>query len=261
MCWSGEASTVLATIGLSSTAYFYYKKEPPALCLTLGYFSLMEALQAYTYMVIDDCSDPRNQIATLLGYLHIAFQPFFINAISLYFIPETIRKRISGAVYFFCFVATLCLLIRIYPFEWAPACYQVKYKFILFSQYFDPFTVPFCGERICSVSGNWHIAWEIPAIANLALINMYPIAAFILPVLYGSWKMTAYHLVTGPLLAYLTTSNPNEWAAVWCLYSIGVLLLLVKTPIRRYLHVENWFWWHYIKLTPKMTVDKPKKLF
>jgi len=28
MCWSGEASTVLATIGLSSTAYFYYKKEP-----------------------------------------------------------------------------------------------------------------------------------------------------------------------------------------------------------------------------------------
>jgi hypothetical protein len=27
MCWSGEASAVLATIGLSSTAYFYYKKN------------------------------------------------------------------------------------------------------------------------------------------------------------------------------------------------------------------------------------------
>ena len=247
MCWSGEASTVLATIGLSSTAFFYYKKEPPVLCLTLGYFALMEALQAYTYTVIDQCGDPGNQIATLLGYLHIAFQPFFINAISLYFIPERIKIRISGAVYAFCFISTLCLLIRIYPFNWIPACYQVKYKLFLLDSFFDPFIVPFCGERICSISGQWHIAWEIPAIANLASINMYCIAAFVLPFLYGSWKMTAYHLFTGPFLAYLTTNNPNEWAAVWCLYSIGLLLLLVKTPIRRYLRVGHWFWWRFLE--------------
>lgn len=52
MCWSGEASTILATIGLSSTAYFYYKKEPAALCAALGYFSLMEVLQAYTIGIL-----------------------------------------------------------------------------------------------------------------------------------------------------------------------------------------------------------------
>ncbi|MGR8934803.1 MAG: DUF5765 domain-containing protein [Gammaproteobacteria bacterium] len=237
-------------MGLSSTAYFFYKKEPAALCLTLGYFSLMEALQAYTYTVIDDCTDPRNQIATLLGYIHIAFQPFFINAISLYFIPDAIRKRISGAVYTVCFLATLCLLIRIYPFDWAPVCYQAKTRFFLFSQYFDAFTVPFCGERICSVSGDWHIAWEIPAMDNNFLFNMYSVAAFLLPMLYGSWKMTLYQLVTGPFLAYLTTSNPNEWAAVWCLYSIGLLLLLIKTPIRSYLYVKKWFWWPYFEPKP-----------
>ena len=95
MCWSGEASTVLATIGLSSTVYFYFKKESPTLCAALGFFSLMEALQAYTYTVIDDCSNPGNQVATLLGYMHIAFQPFFINAVSLYFIPEAVRNKIS----------------------------------------------------------------------------------------------------------------------------------------------------------------------
>ena len=106
MCWSGEASTVLATIGLSSTTYFYYKKEPPALCAALGYFSLMEVLQAYTYTVIDECENPANQIATLLGYIHIAFQPFFINAVSMYFIPEKVKQKISAPVYFICFVAT-----------------------------------------------------------------------------------------------------------------------------------------------------------
>jgi hypothetical protein len=77
----------------------------------------MEVLQAYTYTVIDQCDNPGNQIATLLGYIHIAFQPFFINAGPLYFIPEKIRARISPAVYFLCFVTTVCLLLRLYPFE------------------------------------------------------------------------------------------------------------------------------------------------
>ena len=48
MCWSGEASTVLAVVGFAGTAYAAYKKEPLALWLCLGYFTLMEALQAYT---------------------------------------------------------------------------------------------------------------------------------------------------------------------------------------------------------------------
>lgn len=59
----------------------------------------MEALQAYTYGVNDDCTMPSNQVATLLGYLHITFQPFFINLISIYFIPNQVRKRIEPLVY------------------------------------------------------------------------------------------------------------------------------------------------------------------
>jgi hypothetical protein len=46
MCWSGESSAVLATAGIASTAYFYYKGESKALCPALAYFSLMELLQA-----------------------------------------------------------------------------------------------------------------------------------------------------------------------------------------------------------------------
>ena len=145
------------------------------------------------------------------------------------------------------------LALRLYPFEWAPFCYEVKTRLMLFSDYAKSFTVPFCGRKICSLSGDWHIAWEIPATANLMLFNMYIVAAFVMPVLYGSWRMTIYHILTGPLLAWLTTSNPNEWAAVWCLYSIGLLLILVKTPIRRYLHVQHWFWWRFVvKLDDKV---------
>ncbi len=239
MCWSGEASAVLAVTGFASTTFFYRKGESKVLCLALAYFSLMELLQAFTYTVIDQCSNPSNQIATFLGYMHIAFQPFFVNAVAMYFIPQNMRRRIAPWVYSLCFTAAVIFMMRIYPFEWATFCFDKHYK-LMFAEEIR-FSMPFCGKQICSTSGDWHIAWAIPANGSLAMANAYIYAAFLLPLIFGSWKLVLYHVLTGPLLAFLTTDNMNEWAAVWCLYSIGLLLLLIKTPVRKYLHVSSWY--------------------
>ena len=239
MCWSGEASAVLAVTGFTSTAYFYYKGESKVLCGALAYFSLMELLQAYTYTVIDECFNPGNQVATLLGYMHIAFQPFFVNAVAMHFIPKEMQKRIAPLVYLLCFVSAVIFMLRIYPFNWVEYCFDKNYR-LLFAPEIS-FTMPFCGEQICSTSGEWHIAWQIPANGSLQMANAYIYAAFLVPLLYGSWKLVLYHVITGPMLAYLTTNNMNEWAAVWCLYSIGLLLLLIKTPVRHYLHITKWY--------------------
>ncbi len=254
MCWSGEASAGLAVTGFLSTAYFYRKGEAKVLCGALAYFSLMELLQAYTYTVIDECGDFRNQIATLLGYMHIAFQPFFINAVALHFIPISVRRRIGTWVYVLCFAASVIFMMRIYPFEWMSYCYDKSYQFLM-----NPdlkFTMPFCGQHICSTSGDWHIAWAIPANGNISMANAYIYAAFLLPLLYGSWKVIIYHVITGPLMAFLTTSNMNEWAAVWCLYSIGLLLLLIKTPVRHYLHIGSWYGFPF----PHFFSEKPGQI-
>jgi hypothetical protein len=239
MCWSGEASAGLAVTGFISTVFFYQKGESKVLCLALAYFSLMELLQAYTYTVIDQCFNPSNQIATFLGYMHIAFQPFFVNAVAMHFIPKQIQRQITHWVYLCCFAAAVIFMMRIYPFNWASFCYEKSYQLWLASGI--KFDMPFCGKDICSTSGSWHIAWAIPANGNIEMANSYVYAAFLLPLLYGSWKLVLYHFITGPLLAFLTTNNMNEWAAVWCLYSIGLLLLLIKTPIRYYLYVRNWY--------------------
>jgi len=243
MCWSGEASAALAAGGFAGAAYFYRKGEAPELCLALTYFSGMEALQAFTYSVINQCANPDNQIATLLGYLHISFQPFFINAVSMHFIPAAVRKKIQYFVYGLCFLASWLFIMRLYPFQWAPPCYDVKYT-LPFIHSFHP-SIPFCGKIICSNSGSWHIAWEIPARYVFLFDNSYVWVAFLLPLLYGSWRMTLYHIISGPFLAWLTTNNANEWAAVWCLYSIGLLGIMIKTPVRRILYVRKWFWWRW----------------
>lgn len=237
MCWSGEASAVLATVGLGTTIWAAYKKEPMPLWICLGYFSLMELLQAYTYSVIDQCDHPGNQIATLFGYLHIAFQPFFINMMAMYFIPDRIRRKIAPAIYTLCFASAIFMIVQVYPFDWAGQC--------------NPADRPLCGERLCSVSGNWHIAWEVPAngIGNSCTgrpffgYPTYVIVGMMLPFLYGSWRFGLYHYALGPVLAASLTDNINEWPAIWCLLSIGILLIVVKTPLRKYMFVKSWWLW------------------
>lgn len=234
MCWSGEASTLLATVGLGTTLYAATKGEDKSLWMPLGYFSLMEALQAYTYTVIDDCTNPANQVATLLGYLHIVFQPFLANLISLYFIPKEIRARIEIWVYAIVSVGAVFMLVSLYPFTWATPC--------------EAGADVFCGQSICSISGDWHIAWEIPRTQIWFGTLPYVLTTFLLPIAYGSWRMTVYHIITGPTLAYLTTGSLNEFVAVWCLYSIGLLLIVIKTPVRKILFVRHWFLFPYLDM-------------
>ncbi len=236
MCWSGEASAVLAAGGFASTGYFAYQGEDKRLWLPLGYFSLMEALQAFTYTVIDDCSSHANQFATLLGFLHIVFQPFLINTISLYFVPEKVRAKVEFWVFAITLMGAFTMIVSIYPFEWAELC--------------RPGVAPFCGEKLCSISGSWHISWQMPRTVVWWVFGAkaYALTAFILPLLYGSWRFTLYHILTGPFLAFLTTGSLNEWAAVWCLFSIGLLVAVVKTPIRRWLHVKSWPLWALLKI-------------
>ncbi len=67
--------------------------------------------------------------------------------------------------------------------------------------------------------------------------------AFFIPILYGAWRCTLYHILAGPLVAVMLTNNINEWPAVWCLMSIGLILIVVKTPMRRLLNVRHWWLW------------------
>jgi hypothetical protein len=239
MCWSGEASAVLAVAGFGTAAYVAYKGESKELWIPLTYFACMELLQAATYIYIDLCDSPPNQILTYFGYLHIAFQPFFVNMVAMYFIPEEVKKKIGTVVYSICAAGALAMLVKMYPFVWAGKC-------VIGAE-------GFCGSQACSVSGSWHIAWQLPLNGLLSgyldhplgflyglHATAYIVTAFWMPILYGSWRFVGFHFIVGPLISDLLTSDPNEYAAVWCLFSIFLCVSVIKTPIRKYLHVATW---------------------
>lgn len=241
MCWSGEASAVLAFGGLATSAYCWRKGEPASMWVPLAYFSSMEALQAFTYGVIDQCGTFSNQASTIAAYVHISFQPIFINMLSMGFVPRKVAARVRPWAYAVAILSSLMLLARILPVEWLPKCFEVKTYTIQMLCPSCSIPIPLCGKEVCSVSGSWHIAWQLPLGFHPLFDNAYLIAGFLLPLLYGAWRITIYLALAGPFLAYLTTSNPNEWPAVWCLFSIAILGIAVKTSLRKHLTVRSWY--------------------
>ena len=88
MCWSFSASIIFTTIGLLASIYLIKKRDDKFLWIPLIYFSMMELLQVFAYLFLNQCDLPINQIITYLSYLHIVFQPFFINMVLMHFIPK-----------------------------------------------------------------------------------------------------------------------------------------------------------------------------
>lgn len=214
-------------VGSVATLVTAARGERPAIPLVLGYFTVMEALQVGGYWVLDDCQSTANRNVTVLSYLHIALQPLFINAFAMATAPREVSPAMKRLVFALASVAALLLMMRLVPFSWTQQC---------------PIGDPLCGPAFCTVSGNWHIAWEMPLNDMWRSLGMpfvdavpfpsYMVAVFALPLLYGAWRFVLFHAVFGPILASLLTDDPNEMPAVWCLFSIGIVLFSLSAVIR-----------------------------
>lgn len=220
MCWGLAASAGMAGLGAVAVAITMRRGRPPAVPLTLAYFSFMETLQAVGYLVVDQCANPLNQTIAFLSFLHIVFQPFFINAFAMALMPQPVQADVRGTVYAICAACAVVMLVQLYPFDWAGACRPGG---------------ALCGPSLCTVSGEWHIGWEVPYngfmlpferfVGTEAPFPTYALAAFIVPICYGAWRFAVFHALLGPGFAMLLTDDPREMPAIWCLFSVGIVLL------------------------------------
>lgn len=236
MCWSAEATGAMIALGAVASTITYRRGDAPAIWLTFGFFTLMEALQLWGYGVVDQCGTPANRTVTVLSYLHIAIQPFFINAFTMELVPQPVKRRARFWVYGACAVSTSVMLAQLVPSEALGTCLAGE---------------PLCGERWCTVSGDWHIAWDVPynglllplerALGINAGFPSYMIVAFLIPLLYGAWRFVIVHALSGPILAAALTTNPNEMPAIWCLFSITILLIGLSPAIRRRVTATRWW--------------------
>jgi hypothetical protein len=229
MCWTMGVSVAMVALGGAATAVTIRRGDTPAVPVTLGYFTVMEALQVAGYLVIDQCGSPVNQSVTLLSVLHIVFQPFVINAFAMALVAHRVSLPMQTLVYGLCTASAALMLLQLYPFAWAGPCLPGS---------------QLCADRLCTVTGEWHQAWDVPYngllvgipwpdwIAKLGFPG-YIVAAFALPLLYGAWRLVLFHALAGPILAGSLTRNPNEVPAIWCLFSIAIILIALSPLVRR----------------------------
>jgi hypothetical protein len=213
----------MVAAGAAGTVITLRRGEPTAIWLTLAFFTVMEALQAGGYAVIDQCGSPANRWVTILSYLHIAAQPLFVNAFAMTIAPVRVSARMRRRVFALAGAASAVLVLRLVPLGAVGACAPGE---IL------------CGPAWCTRAGEWHIAWDVPLNglpAHFGIPGQFPsylLAVFLLPLFYGAWRFVAFHALAGPVLAMLSTSDPNEMPAIWCLFSIGILAVSLSPVIR-----------------------------
>ena len=228
MCFSLAASTGMVALGGVATVTTLRRGSPPAIPLTLAYFTVMEALQVAGYLTIDQCADPVNQTVTWLSILHIVFQPLFLNAFMLELVPADVRARWRWPAMLLAGCASTFILLQLAPLPWAGSCLP---------------GASLCGAPLCTMTGTWHLAWDVPynglstqmvaLWGNIGSFPAYPLAVFVLPLLYGAWRFAIFHALMGPIAASMLTDDPNEVPAIWCLFSIGILLAALSPQVWR----------------------------
>ncbi len=228
MCWGTGVTATMVLAGTAGAIVTWRRGDPVAVSFTLGYFALMEALQFAGYLAIDQCGTPANRTITLLSVLHIVFQPIVINAFAMEFVRPGLPARTRRIVFCLSGLASAVMLVQLLPVPQFGTC--------------SP-GVALCGAELCTVSGDWHLAWTFPYNGLLVSLEQmirtslgfptYFLGVFLLPLFYGAWRFAVFHGVVGPLLATHLTSNPDEAPAIWCLFSISIIIISLLPPVRR----------------------------
>lgn len=223
MCWSETASLAMTGLGIAAAGVTAWRGMPAAVPATLGYFAAMEALQAAGYGVIDQCGTPANEAITYLSVLHIVFQPFLINLFAMALVVGGVSPRMRAFALSACALSAAIMLVQLYPFGWAGPCRLGD---------------TLCGPELCTRSGTWHLAWDVPyngllvpvdaALGTRWAFPTYTLTVFLVPLLYGAWRFVIFHALAGPILATQLTDQPTEYPAVWCLFSVGLVLIALS---------------------------------
>jgi hypothetical protein len=209
MCFSQNISLGFAITGIISSYYFYVKKHYYA-AIGIFYFSLMELIQYFQYKVINQCDNKINILLTYIGYLHICFQPVFVNIWLFSF-----TKNPNYDFLYLSLVAGILLFMRIFWVTDTTLC--------------DTKNEPICGPKTCTFSGERHLAWNVRLRAAgqnwfTPSIGLH-FFLFVIPALITfQFKPIMAVLIIAPYAGMLT-SNIHEKPAIWCYTSIMQLLI------------------------------------
>eukprot|EP00051_Salpingoeca_urceolata_P027265 m.480702 g.480702 ORF g.480702 m.480702 type:complete len:282 (-) comp21928_c0_seq1:242-1087(-) len=229
MCFNKEMSGSFAVAGFFMSFWVWHKTSNTQLAIGIFYFFLMEFLQFFQYLTIDQCDNTTNQFLTVLGYLHICYQPYFTHVINSSLTKSKVILWQYVPIMRLCIIGGTLLALRL-PFS------HLAKMDISPDGPCGESTEWLRGEKLCTISGKYHLAWSVPMSDPSYLWPSAAIHSFLMfaPFFVLKWNMIIQGLflfATGPLLAAYITPNLQEQASIWCFFSIsqiGIMLYLIR---------------------------------
>ena len=230
MCFSQQTSAAFAALGFMMTIFVWKRTRIPSLALGVGFFFLMELLQVFQYIWIDQCDSIINKILTVVGFAHICLQPYFTHLLSVSVVKsrrvlvqfQAVRKLclIGGGLMFLRFLTHWQQLTP--PTEACPSYEWLR------------------GDTLCTYSGRYHLAWSVPLndptyfTTGIGIHSFLMFAPFFVIPRPMMWAQGLLLFFTGPVLAAIITPNLQEQASVWCFFSIAQLVFMLFA-VRNYM--------------------------
>jgi len=218
MCFNQPMSGAFALIGFIVGLWAYRETRNIALLAGVWYFVAMEALQFVQFFYLEaGCSDPVNKFLTVIGFLHICFQPYFTHVTSGAFMMNP-QKKAQYVV-----IKRLCLIMGVAMFS----------RYLLWTEK-DTLkcenTEWIRGNTLCTRMGTHHLSWELPLTHPTYFMpsnNIHFFMMFAPYVATAQWVPGLILFLTGPFLSTFITDNLHEQAAIWCFFSICQVTLAV----------------------------------
>lgn len=200
------------------------------------YFFLMEGLQFIQYLVIDQCQNPINIFMTVLGWLHICWQPLFANiAISAVDARNLKKEREHTWRFIFrlCFVCGALMASRMILPMFLKGHTNNDY-FVMCTDDIEGVCPNASEMRTCAYQGRFHVGWTFNMLKpsypfpNVAthFINM-----FCVPILMGCYVQAIVLFFTGPFISMWFPARDGERSAIWCFFSIAEMTITLSTQL------------------------------
>ena len=228
MCFGLLASTCVAAVA--------YAVAPFLKChsLTLRYFGFMEVLQALQYASLYADLPACNAVFTTLGYVHVSFQPLFLN---LYHAHASENQALRDATKWttsLCVVAGVLMVLRLRGlvsswdnfYEWSNQWhYDAGCPCRGYSDFFE------ANETISYIGPTGHVAWKV----NLhgftyfyPTMNIHFFLSFVLPLVVArTVTRSMVVLCVGLGFSFLLSTDRNEAPPMWCLVHPLIILSAV----------------------------------
>jgi hypothetical protein len=249
MCFNIYWSSGFSLVGLIAAAYVKSTTSNGTLAFGVFFFFLMEFLQVVQYLFISPsldspiCDTTINQVLTVLGFLHISLQPYFLHSIngSLLPVKTMSRDKLISLKAQYHVVKKLAFLGGMLLFARWPMSFIPGWNTLGKAQS----TEWLRGHNLCTykTGAMYHLGWSVPMadptynIMGTGIHSFLMFAPFLALSDWNSFSILFKGLFfqgivcycTGPLFAAYLSPNLQEQASIWCLFSIAqIMLMLVR---------------------------------